>query len=108
MTEKPLYQDEQLRIDYLPTSVDDHVLFIKDHSGEERQYIIQRGILRDMARAQRGTLERMIGTFNHMLLFALRKEDIGIDSLHVAVCQAYAEEEERVRLFHESFERERV
>ena len=66
----------------------------KDHA-----YFIQREILRELARTPRGGIERKIGTFNDMLLFFLRKHDIGIDGLHVALCQAYVEEENRIREF---------
>ena len=95
--EKPLYQDEQLKIDYL--SGEDHLLFIKEKNGRETNYVIARGILSELATTPREGIERKIATFNDMILFALKKEGIGVDGLHIALCQAYAEEERRTNEF---------
>lgn len=99
MTQGPLYQDGQLKIDYLETSIEDHVLYIKRKEGDEWNYIIPRRILGELAKTQRGGIERKIATFNEDILFELRRQEIGIDGLHVALCQAYAEEEERINRF---------
>ena len=98
--EKPLYQDEQLKIDYFERAPEEHLLYIRDlheKKGEEMSYVIPRGILSELATTSRGGIERKIAAFNDMILFALQKERIGIDGLHVALCQAYAEEERRIR-----------
>lgn len=93
---KPLYQDDKLKIDYHPTSVEDYMLWIKEGSGDNISYIIPKGCLEDMAKATRGGIERIIHAFNDMILYAVKKEEISIDGLHVAICQAYAEEERQV------------
>ena len=97
MTEKPLYQDEKLKVDYLKNSPEDHLLYIKQKDGEEISFVIQRGILRELARTPRGGIERKIATFHDSILFVIKEEEITIDGLHVALCQAYAEEENRIR-----------
>lgn len=101
--EKPLYEDEQIKIDYLPSSIEDHLLYIKEKSGEESRYLMERGILSELARTSRGGIERKIATINQSILFTLREEKIGIDGLHVALCQAYAEEERRINEFSRHF-----
>jgi len=91
--EKPLYEDEQLKIDYLGTSIDDHELIINN----EYSYVIPRGILEELATTKRGNVARKIHAFNELILYAIDKEGIGVDGLHVALCQAYIEEKERIR-----------
>jgi len=59
--EKPLYEDEQLKVDYLPNSVEDHELFIKRaDSRDSWVYILPRAVLRDFARTPRGKLRSRI------------------------------------------------
>lgn len=99
MPEESLYQDEQLKIDYYKPSPEDHLIWIKDNTGKETAYILQRGILEELARTPRGGIERKINTVNDMILFHLKKEGISVDGLHVAICQAYAAEEEQIREF---------
>ena len=97
MTEKPLYQDERLEIDYLPSSPEDHLLYItQTKKGEKLCYIISRGILEELARTPREGIERIIDNFNPNILSIIKKEGIGIDGLHAALCQAHREEEYRV------------
>lgn len=96
---KPLYQDRQLRIGYHPSSSEDHLLHVKEKEGQEMAYLIQRGILKELARTTRGGIERKIDNFNPEILIKIKEEGIGIDGLHVALCQAYIEEEERMRRF---------
>ena len=93
--EEPLYQDEKLKIDYHPTSIDDHLVYLKRKDGEEYGYIIQRGILRELALTKRGGIERKLFNSNETLLDAIKQEGISIDSMHVALCQAYHEQERR-------------
>ena len=100
--EQPLYKDKQLEIDYLPTSPEDHILTVR---GDERgiNYLIPRGILNQLALTKRGGIESMIATFNEGILHAIKREHITVDGLHVAICQAYIEEERRVSLFVAEF-----
>ena len=99
MSKEPLYQDEKLKIEYLPNSHEDHLVYIRESSGEEYRYVIQRGILEELARTARGGIENKLQWSNQDLLFVLKKENISVDALHIAICQAYAEEKERV-LYH--------
>ena len=98
MSEKPLYQDDKLKIDFFENSIDDHVLYIKDKSGKEFQFIIQRDILQELAKTPRGGIESKIYAFDELILVRMGQAEIGIDGLHVALCQAYAEQE--YRYFH--------
>jgi hypothetical protein len=95
-SEKPLYQDDEITIEYHPSSVEDHVLHVTYDGTDRLSYLLQRGILHDLATTQRGGIESKISNFNPELLFHLKEKNIGIDGLHVAICQAYAEEEARV------------
>ena len=99
MPEKPLYQDDRIKVDYLPNSPEDHVIFIKEKEGEWLQYMLQRSLLRETAQTPRGNLERKVSNFNPELVDRIKTEGIGIDWLHVALCQAYIEEEKRIQNF---------
>ena len=96
MPENPLYQDDRLRIEPHPNSFEDHLVYIKERNGEEINYILPRGVLPELAKVPRGGIERMISNFNAPLLHLIEQEGIGIDGLHVAICQAYIEQEERI------------
>lgn len=96
MLERLLYQDQQIKIGYLPYSAIDHILFIREgETGEFREYLIQRGILKELATTPRGGIEQKIANFNERILSSIKKVGIKIDGLHVALCQAYQEEESR-------------
>jgi len=82
-----------LKIDYLPNSGEDHVLFIE----EVWSYALPRGVLSDLARTPRGRIEGMIRNFNDSILHMIEQKKVGVDGLHVALCQAYTEEEKRIR-----------
>lgn len=97
---KPLYEDKQIKINYFQKSpedtpsFEDHALIIKDRTGET-QYVLQRGVLAELARTPRGDLWAKIDAINPLLPHHVKKEEIGIDGLHVALCQAHIEEERR-------------
>lgn len=98
MADKPLYQDTQIKIDHLPNSADDHILYI-DHNGEDLEYIIPRGVLHELARLPRGGIEEKIAVWNPNILFMLEQKRIPVDGLHISICQAYMEEERRYQEF---------
>ncbi|MDP4012370.1 MAG: hypothetical protein Q8R00_02085 [Candidatus Nanoarchaeia archaeon] len=101
MTEH-LYRDDKLKIDYFPNHTDDHLVYILDgNSGEELSYILPRGILDELARTPRGGIEDKLQWSFQQLLFALKKEKITLDGFHVAICQAFMEEEKRFAKFKE-------
>jgi len=91
--EEPIYQDNQLKIEFHAS--EEYFLLLKDKKGKETSYLLPRGILQELAQTQRGGIERKIGAFNEEILHAAKQEGISVDSLHVALCQAYAEEERR-------------
>jgi hypothetical protein len=107
MAEEPLYQDSQLRIDYHPSSHEDHILYLKEDSmnslvsgsnpEDEFSFVLERGFLQDMARLPRGELEQMIDRIHPTLRVHLARGGVGVDGLHVAICQAYHEQEERMQ-----------
>ena len=98
-TKPPLYEDGELKVDYLPNSIEGHLLCIKESKGKEYDYVIPRGILKELARTKRGGIERKIDTFNSGILFAIDKENISVNSLHIVLCQAHIEEEDRRKYF---------
>jgi hypothetical protein len=98
MDDEPLYQDSKLKVDYLPNS-EDHFLEIGKDTNKKR-YIIQRGVLEDLARSPRGDLERVINTVNDWILSDINREGISVDGLHVAFCQAYMTERDREAKFY--------
>jgi len=91
--EKPVYQDNQLKIEFHAS--EEYFLYLKDKTGEERSYFLPRGILQELAKTKRGGIESKIHAFNESILNAIEREGISVDSLHVALCQAYQEEQER-------------
>ncbi|MFA5176137.1 MAG: hypothetical protein WC413_02665 [Candidatus Nanoarchaeia archaeon] len=93
---KPLYEDEVLRVTLLPNCIEDHAVYHKV-PGEEFECLLPlpRGVLREFALTKRGDLERRLSTINPMVLADLRNKNISVDGLHIAICQAYAEEERR-------------
>ncbi len=93
MEEIILYGDEQLRIS--TRSLEDHYLSIGDKG---RIYILQNGILNELGRTQRGRLEGKLNTIDPQILFVLGEEGISVDGLHVAISQAFLEQE---RMFYE-------
>jgi len=91
--EKPIYQDNQLKIEFHAS--EEYFLYLKDKKGQENGYLLPRGILQELAKTKRGGIESKIHAFNEGLLYAIKQEGISVDSLHVALCQAYLEEEEK-------------
>ena len=94
MTDEPLYIDDKIKIDYHPTSVEDHILELGSFG-----YTLARGVLEDFARVPKEELVGRIHTYNSMILGGLGRSDIGIDGLHATLSQAYEEEERRIKEF---------
>jgi hypothetical protein len=102
----PLYNDDKIKIE-AAASIEDHDMYI----GKE-YFLIQRGILRDWALTKRGELESKLYNRNTNYIMSLKKEEITVDGLHLALCQAYHEEEKRrdeyVRRLREDRRSERI
>ncbi|MBN1644928.1 hypothetical protein JW851_02730 [Candidatus Woesearchaeota archaeon] len=97
MTEqKPLYEDNKIKIDPSPTDTEGHYLEITVQDGKTRYFHLQRGELEDMARA---TKLEFIRTVDDFILNAMREGDISFDGLHNALQQAYQEEENLIKKF---------
>jgi hypothetical protein len=94
--EEPLYRDDGITIDYHPESHEDHLLTLsRDDPG--LNYMIQRGILRELATTPRGEMAAKLDRSSPGLLERAAQLEISPDGLHVAICQAYHEEEERIK-----------
>lgn len=102
MTEKPLYEDKELIINNNPSCPEEHILIIGLSEEYPRYHLLQRGVLEQLARTPYGGIEEILKDVNPIILYNLKKERIPIDGLHVALCQAYAEEERRIGDFSRS------
>lgn len=92
---KPLYEDPDIRIEHHPRSHEDHLLYLK-RNGEELNYIIQRGILREIARTPRHEVEEIMRRINEIMVQDARQRGLSVDSLGYAIAQAYIEDERRI------------
>jgi len=102
MTKIPLYKDGKITIDHHPRAgIDDHELILKKDR-ENSHYVLPRGILDELARTPRGGIGRKIANFNEMILHDLKLENISVDGLHVAICQAYIKKERRYQNYRDS------
>ena len=95
MEERVLYRDDEIRIEINPTYPDEHSLYLFKKNKNDGGYVFPRGILEELAKSNWGGIERKIHACNELILYKLRQEEISIDHLHVAVCQAYMEEQRR-------------
>jgi hypothetical protein len=89
-----LYQDNHFKIGYHPDIVDAHFLTIN-----KRGYVLDHNILEDLARSSIGKMEEKVHAYNEMILYQANKEGIGLEGLHKALSQAFAEHEKRVQKF---------
>jgi hypothetical protein len=88
--EKPLYEDLEITISVYPRAPEAHLLVLHN-----QEYILLRGVLEEFAKTQKGGLEAKLNTLNPTL-WAIIKESVGIQDLHIVLCQAYIEEQRRV------------
>ncbi|MEK6917327.1 MAG: hypothetical protein AABW51_00075 [Nanoarchaeota archaeon] len=107
MKTNTLYEDSQIRVTYLLSpetgkeediiSAEDHELWVKERRGEWNRYMIGRGILKELARTSREDRGRKLETIHPGIRIELELLGTGlnIDSLGVAISQAYIEDEER-------------
>ncbi len=110
MGEDTLYERDRIKITYLHSpepgkeseviSGEDHELWIKDESGEWNRYIIQRGILKDLANTVKNDdrhfskLVNLLNTFNRFIYPALLEGEATLEELGRAFIGAYQKEEE--------------
>jgi hypothetical protein len=92
--EQPLYRDSQIEIGFNPNSPEDHYIkFIV--GGEKLEFLIQRGILRELARNNRDEFQSKIDMVDEMIGYTARERKLTYSDMHVAIIQAYMEEESR-------------
>ena len=99
--EPPLYEDEQLKIDYLvgpkgERITDEHEIHVAQQNNwtHPTGYILQRHVLQDLAtRPNRdlSPLERM----HSGISLDLRQNGLTLESVGLAICKAYMEEQRR-------------
>ena len=105
--EGPLYEDSQLKVTLLQdfegnvVSGEDHELHI---TSSESRYIIQRGILAQIAGTSRDRLPDLLDRLHPLMLYDLEKNNLTPDSIGVACCQAYMEEQRRFELWNKQNE----
>ena len=95
--ERSLYQEDRLKVTYFPRNPDEHRLCVGEIvAGNYRTYVLQRGVLQELATTQAGELEKKVNILaNGMLSVDLKQQGIGMDKLHIALCQAVIEEQKR-------------
>jgi hypothetical protein len=90
-----LYQDRDMRVEHHPTSHEDHLLFLLSNGGEELQYIIPRGCLREFATTSRDRLELAMRCMNGDMVDEAERRGLSVDSLGLGMAKAYIENERR-------------
>lgn len=89
--ENVLYAEGKVKIRYHPTSVEDHVLGIGG-----MQFVLQRGILEQLARDPFEDLIKTLGMIDERILNSAVQERIEFPVLYAGLRAAYAEEERRI------------
>ncbi len=89
-----LYEDRDMRIEHHPTSHEDHLLFLL-RNGEELNYIIFRGCLREFATASRDRMGLAMRTMNRDMVDEAERRGLSVDSLGLAMAKAYIEDQRR-------------
>lgn len=106
--EKPLYEDNQLQIK-IADSPQDHLMGIKRIEEKEFDTYVSlpRGSLEHFALTPRGKLESELDNMNPMITGYLRYVGLNANDAHIAILQAYIEDEERIRVGVEEMRRAR-
>jgi len=92
--ERPLYEDPDIRIESMPESPQEHLLYLL-RNGEELNYILPRSCLKDFATTPRPGLESKMRNINYDMVRDALNRGLSVDSLGVAIAQAYIEKERR-------------
>ena len=94
MAEESLYEDEDIKITSFYRDPESHTIHILKPGN---RYILNRGVLKELATTSRDDLEKKINEMNSSILHDARKYGLSVDSIGMAIAQAYIEEEERFR-----------
>ena len=100
MTAETLYLDDDLMITSGPNG-DDHLLIMGDLT-----YILDRGILEDLARAPNSDFVRRLETIDDRVVVSLPQLGVSTDKLYNAVCEAYRQEQKNLCAFIDSLKSE--
>jgi hypothetical protein len=92
--EESLYEDKDIKITFFCRDPESHKVHILK-SGS--RYIFPRGVLREFATTSRDDLEKKINGMGSLILHDARKYGLSVDSIGMAIAQAYIEQEERFR-----------
>jgi hypothetical protein len=103
--QKPLYEDPDIKIEHHPRSHEDHLLFLMS-GGEELNYIIQRGILEEIATTPRHRVKEKMRRVNELMVEDAYSRGLSVDSLGFAMAQAYIEQERRLNVLVDQMRRE--
>ncbi|MBS3078562.1 hypothetical protein J4218_00395 [Candidatus Pacearchaeota archaeon] len=103
-----LYEDPQIRVRVNERSPEDHYLDLLGGGKEEREYIIPRGCLRELATTTRDRFPLKIDTLNWIMLNDANERGLTADSIGFALAQAYIESERRYQDVASSMRAERI
>ena len=96
MAEKPLYEDEQIRIEISPNGPHEQIIYLSGGKEEEMSYFIPRGGLEQISRTPRGKIEDLMTRMNRDMVYdAVNQRGLNIYSLGLALVQACFENKER-------------
>jgi hypothetical protein len=95
MSERLLYRDFEMTIDALPNSPEDHYITFHTIGHKDCRYIIQRGVLRELATTSRDGLGSKMMTSNESMVRDAKERGLSVDALGVAIAQAFLEEDRR-------------
>ena len=96
-----LYKDKKITIGYDPTGrPGDHLLRIQTNSGSY-SYTLQEGTLQDLVSSELSRIEELIDRVNPSILSTLKEAKLPLKGLYLALGQAHALEEEKIKEFTE-------
>ena len=113
MGRQPLYQDSLIKVEKHPTSIDDHILSINEGKTGWRKYLLQRGILEELAKTPVAAAVNKVKTINEFILKSLETDSmsghVGLNFLylHTVLRTAYAAEEKSRQEYVEKMRNQR-
>ena len=93
-----MYEGSNIRIEHHPTSHEDHLLFLCSR-GEELQYLIPHGCLREFATTSRDRMGLAMRCMNSDMVDEAERRWLSVDSLGLAMAKTYIEEERRYQVW---------
>jgi len=112
MNNDTLYEKDQIKITSLHSpepgreeeiiSTEDHELWIRDKNNEWSRYVIQRGILRELAETSERNpsgLANLLDKVNPSMLCAMQMEKISLEDISAAIMEAYKNETDKFKRY---------